>query len=212
VLGNHDFYGKSIAGTRRDVIATSRDDRRLHYLTDCQPIELADNAYLIGDDGWGDGTIGDFEGSSIRLRDFAEIDDFKTLPPERRRDQLQQLGLESADRLADKLKSLPDDARDVIVLTHVPPYREACWYEGRTADDTWAPFFVCGEVGRTLQTIASERSGLRITVLCGHTHHDGVAKIAPNLIVHTGAAAYGMPAIEAWVTFDRNGVAVSKQE
>ena len=45
-------------------------------------------------------------------------------------------------------ESLPDDTRSVIVLTHVPPFREACWYQGHTTDDHWAPFFVCGEVGQ----------------------------------------------------------------
>lgn len=40
--------------------------------------------------------------------------------------------------------------RDVIVATHVPPYRESCWYEGKISDDNWAPFFVCGQVGEVL--------------------------------------------------------------
>lgn len=206
VLGNHDFYGKTIAATRREVVAITRDERRLSYLTDCQPIQIGPSVYLIGDDGWGDGTVGDYEASPIRLRDFAMIDDFTQVPPERWRDQIAQLGRESAERLEVKLRSLPGDATDVIVLTHIPPFRESCWYEGRTADDLWAPFFVCGEVGRMLQTIAPERIHLRITVLCGHTHHDGVATMAPNLIVYTGASAYGNPAIEAMVDVDRNVV------
>lgn len=209
VLGNHDFYGKTIAATRRDVVAVTREDQRLDYLTDGQPIRLGESVYLIGDDGWGDGTVGDYEASPIRLRDFAMIDDFVQMPPERWRDQIAQLGRESAERLDVKLRSLPANATDVIVLTHIPPFREACWYEGRTTDDLWAPFFVCGEVGRVLQTFAPERMGLRITVLCGHTHHDGVATIAPNLVVYTGASAYGSPAIEAMVSVD-DGVVVER--
>ncbi len=211
VLGNHDFYGKTISATRRDVIAMTRDDRRLIYLADCQPIQLCESVFLIGDDGWGDGTIGDYEGSSIRLRDFTMIDDFVHMPPEHWRDQLRQLGLESAERLRSKFDNVPAGAKDVIVLTHIPPFREACWYEGRTADDMWAPFFVCGEVGRVLQAVASERIGLRITVLCGHTHHDGVATIADNLVVHTGASAYGMPAVEAIIDVG-DAVVVTRSE
>jgi predicted phosphohydrolase len=202
VLGNHDFYRSSITATRQSVIAASRENPLLHYLTDSSAIELAEHVFLVGEDGWGDAVEGDYEGSPIRLNDFHLIEDFRRTDPDRWKQQLQELGAESAQRLKAKLEAIPEDAREVLVITHVPPFREACWYEGKTTDNNWAPFFVCGQVGRVLRKATESRRGCRFTVLCGHTHHEGIAAIASNLIVHTGAADYGHPDIEGMITIN----------
>lgn len=206
VLGNHDFYGSSISRTRQRVIATVREDGRLNYLTDGGPIELAGGCFLLGEDGWGDATEGDFAGSPVRLNDFSKIEDFRRLPPEHWKGQLNGLGEESAARLASKLESLPADADHVLILTHVPPFREACWYQGHTTDDDWAPFFVCGCVGRALRSFAATRPTTRITVLCGHTHHGGVCHLAGNLTVLTGEAIYGQPKIQGFLRIESSGI------
>ncbi len=109
---------------------------------------------------------------------------------------MQQLGAESAERLLEKLQSLPEGTREVLVATHVPPFREACWHEGKTTDDHWAPFFVCGQVGHVLRRYAVEHPQVKLTVLCGHTHSGGEAVIEPNLIVYTAGAVYGHPKLE----------------
>ena len=36
----------------------------------------------------------------------------------------------------------------------------------------------------------------QMTVLCGHTHGSGEAKILPNLRVLTGGAVYGKPRVQ----------------
>ncbi|TWU58018.1 metallophosphoesterase family protein [Rubripirellula reticaptiva] len=197
VLGNHDFYDSSISRTRRDVVSATRDDRRLVYLTDSQPIELIDNVFLVGEDGWGDATVGDFDHSPIRLRDFEKIEDLTGLTHKNLTKRLRQLGHESAERLANKLAILPATARQITVLTHLPPFREACWYEGRIADDNWAPSFVCGALGQVLLQYNQSHPSVSISVLCGHTHHEGVVQMAENLTVRTGSAVYGKPGIEA---------------
>ena len=90
----------------------------------------------------------------------------------------------------------------VLVATHVPPFRQACWYQGKTTDDNWAPFFVCGQVGEVLLRCSAARPDCQFTVLCGHTHNEGIANIADNLVVYTGAADYGNPDIEAVIEID----------
>jgi hypothetical protein len=35
-----------------------------------------------------------------------------------------------------------------------------------------------------------------MTVLCGHTHSSGFARILDNLAVHTGGSQYGMPVLQ----------------
>ena len=86
--------------------------------------------------------------------------------------------------------------RNVIVLTHVPPFREACWHEGRISDDDWLPHFACRAVGQRLAEAMRVRPNCGMTVLCGHTHGSGIARILPNLVVSTGGAVYGEPAIQ----------------
>lgn len=205
VLGNHDFYERSIASTRREVIDLCREIPSLHYLTDCGPVELVRGSYLVGEDGWGDAAWGDYERSPVRLNDFRLINDFREADPADWKALLLRYGREAAGRLAAKLAAIPDHAADVLIATHVPPFRESCWYEGRTTDDFWAPFFVCGAVGKLLSEFVSLRPGCRFRVLCGHTHHAGIAHIASNLIVHTGAAVYGKPALEGVLVVSGGG-------
>ena len=202
VLGNHDFYRSSIGRTRRRVIEAARDDPRLTYLTDTGPLAFPEGVYLIGEDGWGDATVGDFENSIVRLNDFAMIEDFAGGDPGRWKEQLIELGDQSAGRLAAKIDSLPDNARSVLIATHVPPFRESCWYEGKTTDDNWAPFFVCGRVGDALDRASQQNPARRFTVLCGHTHNKGIANLRDNLIVYTGAAQYGSPELEGVIELD----------
>ncbi len=200
VLGNHDFYQSSIGLTRQRVIGLCREDPRLHFLTDSQPIEISSNVYLVGDDGWGDATQGDYCGSPVRLNDFQLIEDFRTAAPEKWQEMLRYQGQASAERLAQKLFDIPMGTAQVLVLTHVPPFRESCWYQGHTTDDWWAPFFVCGAIGDVLKRFAEARPETKLTTLCGHTHHAGMATMAANHTVYTGAATYGEPTVEATVT------------
>ncbi|MEM6474186.1 MAG: metallophosphoesterase, partial [Planctomycetota bacterium] len=170
--------------------------KSLTYLTDCQPIMLDEQTFLVGEDGWGDGTHGDFANSHVQLNDFRLIKDFRQLQGDQWLSEMVRLGEESADRLSQKLNELSSEARKLFVLTHVPPYRKACLYEGLPADDDWAPFFVCGQIGDVLSRFAATRTDLQINVLCGHTHHRGDILIAPNLRVRTAAAEYAHPRIE----------------
>ncbi len=208
VLGNHDFYQSSIATTRRRVMEICREHSRLTYLTDAQPMELLPGCFLIGEDGWGDATQGDYHGSPVRLNDFRLIDDFRRIPQDSWRERLTREGMASAERLRQKLDSLPPHATNVVCITHVPPYRDACWYEGHTTDDWWAPFFVCGAVGSVLSEFSESHPSIQMTTLCGHTHHPGVARIESNHVVHTGAAEYGVPRVEAVVSVNGDQVTV----
>jgi len=210
VLGNHDFYNRAIGQTRQSVVYACREQSQLVYLTECPPIDLGNDQYLVGEDGWGDATVGDYENSIVRLNDFRLIEDFASADASGWKQQLQELGQESAARLKSKLDQVPETAREVLVVTHVPPFRESCWYEGRTTDDHWAPFFVCGQIGSVLIQAAKNAPKCRFTVLCGHTHHPGYATIAPNLVVYSGAAEYGKPGIEGMIDLrgDRMDVSI----
>ena len=84
----------------------------------------------------------------------------------------------------------------MIVATHVPPFREAAWYQGRPSADDYLPFFSCKAVGDVLLDVAQSHPKCDMLVLCGHTHGSGELQVLENLRVVTGAAEYGRPEIQ----------------
>jgi len=196
VLGNHDFYYGSIAGVRTRIRETTRHSRCLHWLNDSGVTRLAENTVLIGHDGWGDGRLGDFWSSHVQLNDFLLIEDLARLTRPELLRQIQMLGDEAATHFKAVLSEALALAKHIVVVTHVPPFREAAWHEGRYSDASWLPFFACQAAGDVLLETMRKNPKKRMTVLCGHTHGGGAAQILPNLITHTGPADYGHPTIQ----------------
>ena len=109
------------------------------------------------------------------------------------RRKLNDLGDASALALRPDLEQALETSEKVIVLTHVPPFREACWHEGQISNDDWLPFFTCKAIGDMLSELALAHPQKQLHVLCGHTHGSGEVQIHPNLKVTTGEAVYGNP-------------------
>ena len=53
--------------------------------------------------------------------------------------------------------------------------------------------FTCQAVGNVLRETALDHPSSEFTVLCGHTHGSGQARILRNLMTYTRAAEYGRP-------------------
>jgi hypothetical protein len=198
VLGNHDFYRGSVAGVREKVRSLCSVTPNLHWLPDAGVVPLTADACLIGHDGWGDGRLGDYRGSGVRLNDFGLIGEFGGFDEaaDARLSKLHALGDEAAAHFRSVLPAALARFRQVVVATHVPPFREACWHEGRVSGDDWLPFFTCKAAGDALAAAMAAAPDRRMTVLCGHTHGGGEALVLPNLRVLTGGARYGMPEVQ----------------
>ena len=203
VLGNHDFYRGSIAETREEVTGLAAGSDHLVYLSGADVVELTPTTALVGHDGWGDARLGDFAGSEVLLNDFFLIDELKQwqrgpweLDREMLRQTLEALGDEAAEHFARVLPVALESHRRVIALTHVPPFREAAWYDGKPSDDHWLPFFACRAVGDCFLQMMRDRPDRELTVLCGHTHGSGETQILDNLRVLTGGARYREPKIQ----------------
>jgi 3',5'-cyclic AMP phosphodiesterase CpdA len=196
VLGNHDFYGSSIASVRETVRRLCTACAGLHWLPASGVVPLTDATCLVGHGGWGDGRCGHYWGLRVRLNDWRFIDELVGLNDERRLEKLEALGDEAAGHFRSVLPEALARFAHVVVLTHVPPFREACWHEGRISDDDWLPHFTCKAVGDVLLAAMEARPDRRMTVLCGHTHGAGEAQMLPNLRVLTGGAEYGQPRVQ----------------
>lgn len=199
VLGNHDFYHSSIDLVRSSVSASCKADPRMVYLTGAEPILLSNDWSLCGDDGWADGRLGDYHRSMVRLNDYQQISDFAGLSPAIRLPIIRRLGLAAAVRIRRQLEIARHVSRRSVVLTHIPPFREACLYAGKPADDNWAPFFTCHSVGWMLRRFCQRYPEHQVLVLCGHTHHQCASLIADNLVVWTGDAEYTDPKVNAFL-------------
>jgi 3',5'-cyclic AMP phosphodiesterase CpdA len=202
VLGNHDFYCGSIAEVRQRVARLCAERPRLHFLTCSDVARLTPQIGVVGHDGWADGRLGDYPGSMVLMNDFRLIAELAGRTKQDRWDVLKGLGDEAAAHFRRVLPLAFETYPDVVLLTHVPPFREACWHEGRLSDDQWLPHFTCQAVGEAILEIMAARPDQRLTVLCGHTHGQGETQPLPNVQVITGGAEYGHPVIGRVLEFD----------
>lgn len=211
VLGNHDYYGSSIAAVRAAVTELCARKSRLRWLPACGVVRLSEATAMVGCDGWGDARLGDVAGTSVILNDFIHIEELaETLDPAARgaparlrgadraglHRRLQALGDAEAARCRELVAAALLEVPELLVVTHVPPFRAACWHEGALSDDEWLPYFSCAALGEVLLAQAQAHPQRQITVLCGHTHGAGEAQIAANLRVLTGGAVYRRPELQ----------------
>ncbi|MDQ8183966.1 hypothetical protein [Pelagicoccus sp. SDUM812002] len=134
--------------------------------------------------------------STVELNDFRLIDDFKALSKSERLAKLAEVGDQAAAEAKSTLQKAFQKYDDVIFFTHVPPFKEACWHEGKISDDDFLPYFASQAMGTALCETMLKNPDKTLTVLCGHTHTQAEAKILPNLQVKTGGAEYGSPKLQ----------------
>jgi len=188
VAGNHDYYHTSISDFRAELAVHHRSGV-IVFEPGCQshPLQLAEGVYLCGSGGWGDATAGYADAAGMALNDERLIAELRTGNLTAR---LRELGKESAQHLQQQLAAVPEDTSCVIVLTHVPPWPETSWHEGRNSDALALPRF-CWQAGGNVISQAAERMPqTQFIVLCGHTHSDGIWKKG-NMTCHTAGSAYG---------------------
>ena len=195
VLGNHDYYGASIAETEALADHCRGDSTNLQHLGKGEVIDLGNGAALIGHRGWADGRAGNSVLSRVSLNDYVYISDFSGMGRTERFARLADLGAESAKYFSTALNAALSDFSEVWVLTHVPPFPEATWHEGKMSDGNFLPHFCNLAGGDAISAAAQRFPDRQVRVLCGHTHSGGVAQILPNLEVITAGADYGNPRI-----------------
>lgn len=196
VLGNHDFYFGSITDVHLKVRNLTQHSHRLNWLTDIGIVKLTDQTCLVGHDSWADDRFGDYRRSEVMLNDYLLIKELSGHDKKMRLKELKKLGDNTAERLKAILPNALKRFRHILLLTHVPPFKEACWHDGKVPDDNWLPHFSCKAVGKVLIKLMKVNPNREMTVLCGHTHGSGEVRIRQNLHVITGGADYGCPILQ----------------
>jgi predicted MPP superfamily phosphohydrolase len=202
VLGNHDFYRDSIAGTRRRIAKLAEETEHLHYLTSLGVVALTKKTAIVGHDGWADGRLGDYDGTQVILSDHSLIQEIASsyryfhLDKYSLRATMTALADEAARHFERVLEEAAAKYEEIIAVTHVPPFREAAWHEGKTSSDDYLPYFACKVVGEAMRQVMQSHPQVRLLVLCGHTHSGGHIQTATNIDLLTGEARYGHPTIQ----------------
>ena len=192
VLGNHDYYGGSIGTVRQRMRALTVRSETVKWLPAVPGVVALGPTALVGHDGWYDGGCGD-PLSTLRLRDFDEIDDLVGLHREARERLTRWLAEDGASQLAGQLAG--STASSVLVVTHVPPFQDASRCRGERSSNEALPFYCNTALGRVLTDFALDRPAVDVRVLCGHTHDRYDVDILPNLHISVGGAEYGSPAV-----------------
>lgn len=198
VLGNHDYWGSSSEDVQKIATDLSTMSTFVKWAASTPYITLTPSTALVGHDGWYDALAGTPE-FSVAMNDWVYI-----------RDYVGTSGLKSAVNvnhdhvitvsraLAHKatlsmmqsIKAATRYARNVIVLTHVPPFQ--C-HEYDATGLSWFLSKMCGDM---LVQAAKAYPNTQFTVLCGHTHSGGSRQVEKNLTCSVGSATYGRPNVE----------------
>lgn len=204
VLGNHDYYRGNVSDVREAVTTLTKSHDMLFWLPASGIQTLENDTLLLGHDGWADGRLGDYQNSTVELNDSRMIVDLyqqRILGRSQLLQKMQQLADADASEIEnDLIQAVSHNPKKIIVLTHVPPFREACQHMGKISDDDWLPFFSSKVVGDVLMKVATNNPSIDFLVLCGHTHSEANFQPLKNLQVKAGMSEYYHPLIQEIIT------------
>ncbi len=199
VLGNHDFYAGSVAGVRDRMRALTEKTNHLRWLPAMGVVPLTAATALVGHDSWADGRYGKGAASTLKMSDKDHINDFVSLAKEAYFERIAALADEAAAHVRQMLMKAFESHARVLLVTHVPPFPQACRADEGVAREEMLPHYSCKAMGDLLLDVMGSRPDRDVTVLCGHTHVEARAEILPNLRVWTGGAHYGAIRIQTAV-------------
>ena len=200
VLGNHDYYRGCINEVRQQMRKLMQAEPLLRWLPECGVTHIGTDTVLVGQDGWADGRLGNYHNSLVALNDsrlIADLFQAKILGKDQLLEKMQQLADEDAKQLKNDLENaIKQHPKKIIIVTHVPPFKEACLYEGKISGDDYLPFFSSKATGDVLIHMAQENLAIQFLVLCGHTHHECFYQPMDNLIIRVGGVDYFRPKVQ----------------
>lgn len=201
VLGNHDYFGSSIEVVRKNMHVLSNMSPFLRYMPTMPYYALSQATAVVGHDGWYDAINGSWQNSSFSMVDWDAIYDFKQVNGNKATivTQARKLAHEGVTHVQNGIKQAVRYHKNIVVLTHFPPFKEAHIHQGRVGDDSAQPWFTSKMMGDMLMDASKAFPTHSFTVLCGHTHGKFDGKITNNLQVHVGASEYNQPALQGLI-------------
>lgn len=215
VLGNHEYFGALATVVRTQITVMTSIKPGVTWVSGAsEPIWLTDGVALIGADTWGDARAGNLSPRNLRRRGhqllYDQIKDIRLLWDScgsnteciagELKSFLRIKGDEEAIHLDRVGRRAAEYARQVLILTHAPPFPQATFHLGKE-DRNGLPFFCAQAVGDAIKQLAEAFPTVGFTVLAGHTHCGSDVKILPNLrvLVHDPG---GMGSSTRWAVLE----------
>lgn len=197
VLGNHDYYGGSMAQVRSEMVNLTEEYEHAFWLPQVGVVELTPQVAVVGVDGWYDGRYGMAETPKLVMNDWRIIEELRAfyMNHEMLLDEIRKIAEAEAELANAYLREAAGKYNTVYFLTHVPPWVEAAWHQHDFSDEVWRPWFTSKAVGDVLEDVAAEFPLTNFEVLAGHSHSSGELLVSSNLRCRTGRAEYGKPSI-----------------
>ena len=96
VLGNHDYYRGQVETVKATMVTLTQKQPQLIWMNTAGVLPLNESTLLVGQDGWADGRLGDYQKSRVQLNDSRMIAD------------LMQANIFGKFKLLDKMQELAD--------------------------------------------------------------------------------------------------------
>lgn len=191
VLGNHDYHFSSLNKTHEKIREVCKRYPNLIWMTEAGVVHLNDEVALIGTEGWYDACNGKPEYLQFTI-DWILTEDFRKLPDMASRIKAwRTLADKSAHDLVDKLeKAIEQGYKNIYVLTHFPPWKEATRDVGTVFEQFWMPYNVNVRLGAALEKAMLDHKKKHVTVLAGHTHTDCWIHVSRNMDCKVSKAKY----------------------
>jgi predicted MPP superfamily phosphohydrolase len=204
VLGNHDFYGSGIETTRKNMRDTVAMSQFLRYMSITPYITLSPTSVILGHDCWYDALNGDPHDGRMVLNDWIYIQEYLGKNQDEIIAYSRKLAVEGAVHIMNGIKKALaiKTIKNVIVLSHVPPFKETHVYNGKISDDYAQPWFTSKLLGDMLLDAARSYPNINFTVLAGHTHGKVEVSRLHNLHVKVAGAKYGSPRLADLIQVD----------
>ena len=110
----------------------------IHWLPETGLVQLNKDTLLLGEDCWADGLYSNYTDSRVMLNDsriIQELREGNIIGKYQLPDAMQKLADSDAERLNKNLQLATQNnlPKKIIVLVHVPPFKESCMHEGQVA-------------------------------------------------------------------------------
>jgi len=208
VLGNHDYFGSDIATVRKKMNQLCLISSHLKYMSQVSYTQLTPTTALVGHDGWYDALYGDVLSSNFMMADWVHIADFKIhsgglsfMKTGSLKDKPQlialarQLAHEATTHVMEGIKAAAKSYKNIVVLTHVPPFVESHFHMGKPGDKNAHPWFTSKMMGDMLRSASLTYPNINFLVLAGHTHGYSNIQITSNMKCCIAAAEYASPKV-----------------